>query len=62
MADMRSLLDEKMDPVEIDALMTELFTETFEQDTWLNQYQKPEKMFSIKKKGNGEMQQWAARS
>jgi hypothetical protein len=35
MSEMRSLLDDKMDAKEIDALMNELFTETFEQDSWL---------------------------
>lgn len=36
MQEMRSILNDKMDDEEVDNLMQELFTETFEQDSWLN--------------------------
>ena len=43
MQDVRDLLEDKMSHKETDQLLDELFTEKFEQDTWLNQYQRPQK-------------------
>jgi len=49
MNEMREMLEDKMAPHEVETLMNELFTETFEQDSWLNQYQKPEKLYQHRK-------------
>lgn len=63
MAEMRELLDGHMRDDEVDELMEELFTETFEQDSWLNQYAKPERNYMFRKKIPSEnINQLGARS
>ena len=65
MADMKQLLEGKMEEGQVDNLMEELFTETFEHDSWLNQYSKADKIYNYKKRealNNENMQFAAARS
>ena len=53
MENIRWILGGKMEYKEVEFLIQDLFIEEFEQDTWLNQYERPEKQMNIKKLGGG---------
>lgn len=63
MSEIQQMLQGKMKEDEISELIEEMFTDTFEQDSWMNQYAKTDRNYHFRKRlGQDNPQLWGARS